>query len=83
MNYINDNQVELELTDKQYNEIIKLLGLALSPKQVYAIHKEYSNGEWANMPMCIHEVSLYHKTAIETLGKYSYQEIEDIWNKRK
>lgn len=86
MNYINDNNVELELTDKQYNEITKLLGLALSPKQVYAIHKEYSksiNEDWCGIPDDPCTESTYKNFAHLVLQEKTYQEIEDIWNERK
>jgi len=83
MNYINDNQTELELTEEQYEDIVKLLGLALSPKQVYTIHKEYSkikNSNWTSLPITLEDIKLYHKVSRETLSKYTYNQIEDIWN---
>lgn len=83
MNYINDNQVELELTEEQYEDIVKLLGLALSPKQVYAIHKEYSKGiheEWSKTPDDPSSDVVYRNIAQLVLQNKTYQEIEDIWN---
>ena len=71
MNYINDNNKELELTEKQFEEIRKLLQLELSPKQVYLIHKEYSKDkkeEWSQLPSSLDEVKQYRKQAIKTLA---------------
>lgn len=84
MHYINDNSKELELTEKQFEEIKKLLQLELSPKQIYMIHKEYSKDkkeEWSQLPSNLDEVKQYHKQAIETLAQYTYDEIENNWNR--
>ena len=86
MNYINDNNKELELTEKQFEEIKKLLQLELSPKQIYIIHKEYSknkNEEWSQLTSNLDEVKQYHKQAIETLAQHTYDEIENVWNKNE
>ena len=83
MYYVNDNNKQLELDDIQYEELVKVIGLALSPKQVYAIHKEYSKQqgeEWCEIPDCSHTLNIYKNIAVLTLQEKTYQDIEDIWN---
>ncbi len=86
VSYVNDNNVEIELTNIMYEELVKVIGLALSPKQVYAIHKEYSksiNEDWCGIPDDPCSESTYKNLAHLVLQNKTYQEIEDIWNERK